>query len=406
VVSCGRYGSKLMAVNPVINSPINRGIGLGTTSSIYSYAYDPTTGRTFLSGNFTTLNGVSRPYIGAYESDGSLSSWAPSMSQIVEVMVVDGSTLYIGGLFNLVNGSRRQGFAALDTNTGALLSLDPQLQMYNPYASSPFDYSDAEINYIVVDNPNNQLHLFGNIGRSQRDYGVTLKNNVRINKTTGYSNRGQYAYYNDSETYPGGYGQSVLSGGNVYYVGTMDSLDYMGSIYTLGGFLSYNAGSGTPNTSLVPTFYSSSGYLYSPSTLVVLGGIIYFFGGFDRVNGVTRRYSAAIDATSGALYSFNPTFDTIPLHVITDGTYLYVGGPFTSVNSTTMPYFAVLNTSGNLVSTKRLNQKVISYYIHSTNGGQHLQVIPNGVMQLALIDVNTGIYTKKIWDTRYQSPRN
>jgi hypothetical protein len=396
-----------MAVNPVINSPIDRGIGLGTNSSIYSYAYDPTTGRTFLSGNFTTLNGVSRPYIGAYESDGSLSSWAPSMSQIVEVMVVDGSTLYIGGYFNTVNGSPRQGFAALDTSTGALLSLDPQLQQYFPYSSPPFDYGDAEINYIVVDNPNNQLHLFGNISRSQKDPGYSLKNNVRISKTSGYPNRYTlYAYYNDSETYPGGYGQAVLSGGTVYYVGNMDSLDYMGSTYSLGGFLSYNAANGTPNTSLVPTFYGSNGYVYNPSTLVVLGGIIYFFGGFDRVNGVTRRYSAAIDATSGALYSFNPTFDSTPFHVITDGTYLYVGGSFTSVNSTAMPYFAVLDTSGNLVSTKRLNQKVISYYIQSTNGGQHLQVIPNGVMQLALINVNTGIYTKKIWDTRYQSPRN
>jgi hypothetical protein len=107
-----------MSVNPIIFSPIGRTKAFNFNNTLYSYAFDEATGRTFVSGNFTTLEGQSRAYIGAYDANGTLSSWYPTINGVAYVMIVDGSTLYIGGAFTLVNGITRKGFAALSTTSG------------------------------------------------------------------------------------------------------------------------------------------------------------------------------------------------------------------------------------------------------------------------------------------------
>jgi hypothetical protein len=393
-----------MSVNPVITSPIDKPSTLLSGGyTIYAYAYDPATGRTFVSGTFSSVRGlypsvdtgpVSRSYIAAFEANGSVSTWYPTVSSVAEVMVIDGSALYIGGSFTGVNGSDRWGFAALDTTTGALLSLNPQLESYDPYQAT---YNPASVYYITVDTPNNRLHLSGDIARSSTT-SSSVKGNIIINKTTGAYAGNLYAYYNDSEVYPEGYGQAVLSGGKIYYVGYMDSLDYNSNSYTLGGFLSYNASTGVPNLSVLPVFRDSSYYMVRPLSLVVLDGIIYFVGNFASVNGTARQGAAAIDATSGALYSWSPNIYGRGDDIRTDGTYFYVFGYFFTVNGVSNNHFAVLDTSGDLVSTNKLYKTAISPY-YLTNGGLAQQLVSNGVMQVVS-------NTLKVWDTRYQSPRN
>lgn len=384
-----------MSVNPIIVSPIGRTKAISPNYNIWSYAFDEATGRTFVSGNFTTLEGVSRTYIGAYDANGTLSSWYPSINSVAEVMIVDGSTLYIGGLFSLVNGTTRNGFAALSTTSGALLSLDPNLEYTGPYDGGVF--SPAQINYMTIDTPNNYIHLSGSITRV---IGTTTNvyNHIVINKTTGAYVYSVNAYLDDGETARGEIYKMVLSGGVMYCVGFFNYLDYGGTLYSVSGFVSYNASTGVPNTSLLPLFdvYPSG---EKPTDVAVLGGIMYFVGTFVTVNGVSRPYGmCAVNSSSGAVQSFAPTA-YISTDIRTDGTYLYITGSFTTVNGITMNNFAVLDTSGNLVSTKKLNPVSWAIYGYLTKG-MVLQNVSNGVMQYDQYN------TLKVWDTRYQSPRN
>jgi PKD repeat protein len=94
--------------------------------------------RVFVTGQFTSArpagaaagtNETPRSNILAYDlSTGNLiTSWAPALNQQgVEIKASpDGSTIYVGGDFDQVNGQWRGRIAALDAQTGALLPFNP-----------------------------------------------------------------------------------------------------------------------------------------------------------------------------------------------------------------------------------------------------------------------------------------
>jgi PKD repeat protein len=76
-------------------------------------------------------NEVARPNLLAYDiTTGNLiTSFAPTLNGEVRAVVAsaDGSTLFVGGVFTLVNGETRSRVAALDAKTGALLPFAPPI---------------------------------------------------------------------------------------------------------------------------------------------------------------------------------------------------------------------------------------------------------------------------------------
>ena len=408
-----------MSANPIIFSPIGRTKAIANGGNqVYAYAFDPITGRTFLGGFFTTLSGVSRTYIGAYEANGTVSSWYPSVNYLVNTMVVDGSRLYIGGSFTTVNGATRNGIAILDTSSGGLYNIGFYDDLGLTY-SGPYDggaYSPGVVNNIAIDD--NRLHLTGQFSRIIQEYveysfTTYVQNHVVVSKTTG-----DYLYHvngmnNDGDTSSGTINKTVVSGGNVYCVGPFNEFlsSPFGVQYAPFQFGAYNASTGAINTSLLPMFgtpqYYGGGDTGAGFThdVAVLGGIAYVVGSFPQVNGISRPYITGLNISSGAVTSFTVTLGGSNLYIRdirTDGTYLYIYGSFTTVNGVTVNNFAALDTSGNLVSTKRLNL-TLDVSIGSNNGievGQNLQNVPDGIMHYDLTS------RLKVWDTRYQSPRN
>ena len=86
-------------------------------------------------------------------------------------------------------------------------------------------------------------------------------------------------------------------------------------------------------------------------TLFKVGSRLYIGGGFSTVNGTTRLYAAAVNASTGALVnSWNPspnsTVNTITAAFGTDTT-IWLGGNFTTINTTNLlrPYLANVNTT-------------------------------------------------------------
>lgn len=88
---------------------------------------------------------------------------------------------------------------------------------------------------------------------------------------------------------------------------------------------------------------------------VIIGSTLYFGGSFtsvvspDGATTVTRGHLAAIDLTTGDLLPWSPTTNGTVLAMVTDGTTVYIGGSFTTVNSTARARLAALDTAGALV---------------------------------------------------------
>lgn len=89
-------------------------------------------GRLFVSGAFAAVNGTARTGLAALDvGTGSLLSWGvqlegpPGANVSVEIGAATPGRLYLTGLFTSVNGVTRLGRAAVDTVTAALMPFDP-----------------------------------------------------------------------------------------------------------------------------------------------------------------------------------------------------------------------------------------------------------------------------------------
>src|ERR1700722_9780278 len=97
--------------------------------------------------NGSTTGEVSRTYLAAFNSttgalittfDPVITETGSASNPGVYAMAVSGSTLYVGGTFNKVNGSYRDNLAAFNTSTGALTSWQPSAYgKVNAIAAAP-----------------------------------------------------------------------------------------------------------------------------------------------------------------------------------------------------------------------------------------------------------------------------
>lgn len=108
-------GDLVAAFNPVLNG------------QVYAVAASPDGSRIFVGGDFTTVNGVTRNRIAAFDTaTGTLvPNWKPSVSYRVKSIAVSGDTVYFGGSFGLVNGIDRLRLAAVTADLGTLLPWAP-----------------------------------------------------------------------------------------------------------------------------------------------------------------------------------------------------------------------------------------------------------------------------------------
>jgi hypothetical protein len=86
-----------------------------------------TSSTVYFGGNFTSVNGVGRTRLGAVNaSNGALTSWAPTADNIVRTMVLspDGSRVIVGGHFRALNGVTAYGMGSVSTTNGATLRWD------------------------------------------------------------------------------------------------------------------------------------------------------------------------------------------------------------------------------------------------------------------------------------------
>jgi Domain of unknown function (DUF5122) beta-propeller len=233
-----------------------------------------TDGRLFVGGVFDTVDGVARNSLAAFElADASLASWDPNANDgvgtRVNALAADGSTVFVGGWFSKIAGAERHGVAALDASTGV---------------ASPWDPDAANVDAIVLDAGTVYLAgLFETVGGQPRNY-VAAVDEISGEPTPW--NPGAVAPVHalalDAATVFAGMGNT----GN-------DSRHAGLSIYAYSR-------TGTGSTTW---FSRSTGDI---EALVADAGVLYVAGSFDRLAGIPRSGLGAFDTATGRVSPWNP----------------------------------------------------------------------------------------------------
>lgn len=146
-------------IKPIVDPgfPLN-----GANGEIYSIIkYENTI---FIAGNFTSIGGVNRNGLAALDSNtGAILPLFQGQSGVVGIssMILVNNMLLLGGSFTSVNGVNRNGIAALNAITGELLT--PYLNQFGGSLTKP--------NVMSFASKNNKLYLAGqftNLNNEQR----------------------------------------------------------------------------------------------------------------------------------------------------------------------------------------------------------------------------------------------
>jgi hypothetical protein len=83
-------------------------------------------GTVYVGGQFSTLGGASRSYVGAVDATtGSVTSWNPGANGDVYALLASGETLYAGGFFSTIAGQSRGSIASFDIASGGIHNWNP-----------------------------------------------------------------------------------------------------------------------------------------------------------------------------------------------------------------------------------------------------------------------------------------
>ncbi len=372
------------------------------------YFYEPAVsalalqgGVLYAAGCFVTIGGEVRNGLAAIDaSSGALLPWAPnpaggSLYPNLESLLVDGSSVYIGGYFSSVGGAERNCLAEVDARTGLATPWNPR-----PNTDVLALATDGESIYAGG--------YFTFLGNWQRRSCLAA-----LDATTGelkswdfhlagyqvcaLTVRGSTLYVGGDFSEVGGLGRSYLAafdvetaspapwtprpGGPVWCLAATDSLLYVGGLFgSIGGeyrrrVAAVRLSDGTPTAwnpdadDAVTTLAVGPDAVYAgglfgriggqvrsriaaldPATgsatswdaavhswgwvnsLAVARGTVYIGGLFIGAAGQLRNNLAAVDASTGAATAWNPDADGEVEAVCVSGDRVYAGGFFRSVS--------------------------------------------------------------------------
>ena len=287
--------------------------------------------RLYVGGRFTLINGQIRTNLASLTAlTGAVEAWSPlffstNLPQYVGALALspDDRTLYVGGNFTHINGIYRPDLAALSTETAGVTAWDPP--RYISY-----------INTLSIAPDGNTVYLggvFTNMGGQARRNlaAVTL-----AGAATAWNPNSSMAGITVSEILP------APSESAVYVAGTFSSLGGAARIGLAkvddvnGNALAWDAGADAGVTSLER----------SPDSQT-----LYVGGGFSRIGGQSRVRMAAINAVSGVATSWFIHCNGSPLAAkFSTGGNLFIGGSFTSVGGVPRQYLAAVDDASGRVT--------------------------------------------------------
>ncbi|HTW20406.1 MAG TPA: LamG domain-containing protein [Mycobacteriales bacterium] len=297
--------------------------------TVYSVAISPDGSKLYVGGSFTTVNGQTRNRFAAFDlATGALDpTWVPSANGIGHSIAVYGSTVYLGGTFGKINNIAHKDLAAVDATTGVLLS---------GFTAT----ADGEVASMALPADGSRLLVAGDFntlaGQSEHAIGSldpttgapeTWLSNTILPNTPTCNSDGTDVYINGTVAYVAGEGAQPgcydgdfaanVSDGSLVWnspcEGATQALMMVDGVLYKGSHMhdcSYNEGGagGGFTGALARSFF-----------------VVYRLIAQNPADGTFEHWSPNTNGSNGTNLG--------PLAMATDGTQLFVGGDFTSVNN-------------------------------------------------------------------------
>jgi len=258
----------------------------GVSATSYDIAISGTTA--VFGGDFSCVGGLQRKHAAAIGPDGILTSWSPAVDGPVLAFASDGQTIYMSGNFSQVvgqdgSGGSRSTTAAVST-AGAVTN----------WAPAP---DGRPVDLLVSGSSVYLAGFFSNVG------GVSRVGLAKVDATTGALDTGFDAKLDGAAEH------LALANGRVYMAGRFSTADgqarpnYAAVNATTGALDPWNVG--TPQA--VNSAGESHGRGLYGTAIAVMGDRVFLGGSFLSITPVNsddtapRRYTAAVDAVTGAL---------------------------------------------------------------------------------------------------------
>lgn len=288
--------------------------------------------------------------------------WQPD--GVVRATAIADTTLYLGGDFSYVGPDNGFG-QPVDPVSGEVLSGSPQI--------------DGPVNAVVSDGANGWF-----VGGSFTHVGGLARGGLAHILADG-----SVAAFDPQ---PNNMVRALALSGSVLYVA--------GDFSSIGGQTRNGVAAIDASSGLATSWDAAvSASLHSVHSLAVAGGSVYFGGLFFQVAGQSRALLASVDATTGALRSWNPAPDQpVDAMVVGDST-LYISGPFAHVGG--QPHAGVAGVSlttgaprGWGFSATNGNVFALAYRAGVVYaGGDFISIGGASRLGLAALDARTGVAT-------------
>lgn len=418
--SLPRFGTTLDPVTGDVTWPValyDRGF---FSSSVRAVVSDGA-GGWYVGGDFNSFQGVSTGAVIHINADGTLdTTFKPDVFPgalgytSVRALYLDGSSLWVGGIFGSVKGAEHRNLVVVNATTGAFVA-DAGLD------GSPMDIVKAG-GKIIVGGSFNALgaSAYGAGAILAAANGAVAAPNLRIEEGSinaatsdgagGWYITGSFAKVNGvarggiarinadgtlnawqpSDSLTSGASAIAVGGGRVF-VG--------GSFTSVGGTTRYRLAAFNATTGALDSWYPTGGANSTVENLVYSGGILYASGSFSTVGGQSRSRIAAIDGSTGAVTTWYPTGGisaTADAMAVGSGV-LYLGGSFSTVGGQARARLAAVDLTTAAVTswypTGGANSSVNAIVVSGSTvyvGGGFSTIGGQSRSRLAALDATTG----------------
>ena len=290
--------------------PIASGVETADTAAVSAVGVSSTS--VYAGGSFASVGGSRHENVAALDSSGRpIESWTASTDGRVNALAVGNDRVYLGGRFDNANGQPRTRLAAVDALGGG--ALDGQFSPAAEPACTGPGCTRSEV--FALSLRDSALYVGGAFAR--------LAGAPRTN--TGAVDAGSGAAL----------GWTPNPDGNVYSL-----LATCGTVYAGGGFSQAGGKARRRLAALDPGTGEATAWNPSVEAGSAVRAIardldvVYVGGNFGKVGGKERQDLAALDAASGDATSWNPSVprageEVWAINAPPGGSVVYVGGRFT-----------------------------------------------------------------------------
>jgi len=311
--------------------------------SLLVYGLSTSTAGLFAGGSFTLSSASTRNYIAAIDPTTlEVTSFDPNVGSTVRSLDVDGTTLFAGGDFTMVNGATTRNYLASFDTTAATANVtdwDPNIA-YN--MGQPAVYS------VLVDSASTTVYVGGAFNTVNG--GGTTRNRLA-----------SFNYVDENTGTATDWDPDVVGsfgfGGTIYALDTDGTYIYAaGDMATAGGTDRNNAASFDKDLGALTAWNPDIPGNFGQNMVYALAvdtSTVYIGGNFATVNNdVTRNGIAAFDNDTGTVTDWAPDINDSGTHIVRslllDGNVIYVGGNFTSGSNLGLAAFTLNENTDNL----------------------------------------------------------